>query len=310
MKLARRLLTAAALLVGATTVSAQATRTWVSGVGDDANPCSRTAPCKTFAGAISKTAAGGVINTLDGGGFGAVTITKSITIESEGQVAGILSAGANGVIINAANTDRVVLRNLRINGAGNGLDGIRILNAAEVSIEDSVIENMTQNAVEVLNSSGTVLLSMRNCRLNNVASAVAPNNDAIRLAPTGTGSVVATIDELQVRTRNNGLTLVGKTEAVVRDSVFTSGAGNGFTVANGVDVVGDLLVDSVLVQDFGGTALSASGNKVRIRATNSTLYGNGTAIAALNSGFVISFGNNRVVGHANASTFSATSTPQ
>ena len=71
---------------------AQATRTWVSGVGDDANPCSRTAPCKTFAGAISKTAANGEINVLDPGGFGAVTITKSITINGEGFEAGMLAS--------------------------------------------------------------------------------------------------------------------------------------------------------------------------------------------------------------------------
>jgi hypothetical protein len=64
---------------------AQATRTWVSGVGDDANPCSRTAPCKTFAGAISKTAPCGEISVLDPGGFGAVTITKSITINGTGH---------------------------------------------------------------------------------------------------------------------------------------------------------------------------------------------------------------------------------
>src|SRR3954464_3236035 len=81
---------------------AQATRTWVSGVGNDANPCSRTAPCKTFAGAISKTAAGGEINAMDPGGYGAVTITKSITIDGgSGQVASVLAAGTNGIIINA-----------------------------------------------------------------------------------------------------------------------------------------------------------------------------------------------------------------
>src|SRR5262245_48964588 len=70
--------------VGTSAAYAQATRTWVSGVGDDVNPCSRTAPCKTFAGAISKTAAGGEISVLDPGGFGGVTITKSITINGEG----------------------------------------------------------------------------------------------------------------------------------------------------------------------------------------------------------------------------------
>src|SRR5512134_2037621 len=93
----------AALLVAlaAGPAGAQATRTWVSGVGDDANPCSRTAPCKTFAGAISKTAAAGEINVLDPGGYGAVTITKAITISSEGFEAGVLVSGTNAIIVNA-----------------------------------------------------------------------------------------------------------------------------------------------------------------------------------------------------------------
>src|SRR6187402_3139871 len=97
--------------------SAQATRTWVSGIGDDANPCSRTAPCKTFAGAISKTDARGEIDVLDPGGFGAITITKSITIDgTAGSGFGsILAAGTTGVIVNAGVGDIVTLRNLSIN---------------------------------------------------------------------------------------------------------------------------------------------------------------------------------------------------
>src|SRR5437016_10411881 len=94
------------LVLGTTLMSAQATRTWVSGVGDDANPCSRTAPCKTWAGAISKTANGGEINALDPGGFGAVTITKSITLDGGGgQVASTLVAGTNGINVAAQPTD-------------------------------------------------------------------------------------------------------------------------------------------------------------------------------------------------------------
>src|SRR6202162_5255801 len=106
---------------------AQATRTWVSGVGDDANPCSRTAPCKTWPGAISKTAAGGEIDALDPGGFGTVTITKSITLDGGGgQVASILaSPGVNGVNVSAQATDVIILRNLRINGAG-GATGVQV----------------------------------------------------------------------------------------------------------------------------------------------------------------------------------------
>src|ERR1051326_3206727 len=92
----------------ATLAQAQATRTWVSGVGDDANPCSRTAPCKTFAGPISKTASPGIINCLDPGGFGAVTITKSITIDCTGTYGSVLSSGVQGVVVNALSTDKVV----------------------------------------------------------------------------------------------------------------------------------------------------------------------------------------------------------
>src|SRR5881394_1746945 len=121
----------------ASIAQAQAPRTWVSGVGDDANPCSRTAPCKTFAGAISKTASGGEINVLDPGGFGAVTITKPITISSEGTEAGVLVSGTNGIIVNVPNaTDVVVLRGLDIEGLGTGLSGITVLTGGTVEVEN------------------------------------------------------------------------------------------------------------------------------------------------------------------------------
>src|SRR5712672_2977200 len=105
------------VLIVASTASSQATRTWVSGVGDDVNPCSRTAPCKTWAGAISKTAAGGEIDALDPGGFGAVTITKAITLDGGGgQVASVLVSGTNGIVVSAGANDTVTLRNIRLNG--------------------------------------------------------------------------------------------------------------------------------------------------------------------------------------------------
>ena len=128
---------AACMFLTASIASAQATRTWVSGVGDDVNPCSRTAPCKTFAGAISKTAAGGEISVLDPGGFGAVTITKSITISGVGQNASILATtGQNGIIISAGPTDLVTLRHLQLNGAGSGGVGIRMLAGAGLVVDD------------------------------------------------------------------------------------------------------------------------------------------------------------------------------
>src|SRR5882757_1038983 len=135
-KIALSLTILAALLCAVSSAHAQATRTWVSGVGDDANPCSRTAPCKTFAGAISKTAPSGEINVLDPGGFGAVTITKAITISSEGFEAGVLVSGTNAIIVNALSTDRIVLRGLDIEGLGTGLTGIKLLAGGTLQIEN------------------------------------------------------------------------------------------------------------------------------------------------------------------------------
>src|SRR4051812_42997342 len=134
---------------------AQATRTWVSGVGDDANPCSRTAPCKTFAGAISKTAAGGEISVLDPGGFGSVTITKAMTINGGGTLAGVLAAGVPGVIVNAGSADTVILRGLSIEGASSASHGVRFLAGGMLVIEDTTIAGFSQNGIDVsLGASG------------------------------------------------------------------------------------------------------------------------------------------------------------
>ena len=142
------------VLLGAGLMSAQASRTWVSGVGDDANPCSRTAPCKTWAGAISKTANGGEIDALDPGGFGAVTITKSITLDGGGgQVASVLVTGTNGIIVAAGANDVVTIRNLRINGithSGNsGINGIRFQTGKALHIEHCAIFGFSNSGIDI-----------------------------------------------------------------------------------------------------------------------------------------------------------------
>jgi hypothetical protein len=150
--------------------SAQATRTWVSGVGDDVNPCSRTAPCKTFAGAISRTAAGGEISVLDSGGFGAVTITKSVSIVSEGSEGGILASGTNGIVINAGATDVVSIRGLVIEGAGTGLNGIRVLRAGSVYVSNTVIRGFRAGAgrgLDIQSSTSTTRVYLKNVEINN-----------------------------------------------------------------------------------------------------------------------------------------------
>ncbi len=132
---------------------AQATRTWVSGVGDDANPCSRTAPCKTFAGAFPKTATGGEINVLDPGGFGGVTINKSISIIAVGVEGGVLVSGTNAINV-VAGADKVLLEGLDIEGLGTGLNGINITGGAKVTIRKCSIRNFTQNGVNLVGTAG------------------------------------------------------------------------------------------------------------------------------------------------------------
>jgi len=152
---------------------AQATRTWVSGVGDDANPCSRTAPCKTFAGAISKTAAAGEINVLDPGGFGAVTITKAITIRSDHIEAGVLVGGTNGIVVSAGSTDAVVLEGLDFDGAaGSGLNGVNVTSGAQIYILNCAIRHFGQNGVNVASSTASTRVFIKDSVINlNGASA-------------------------------------------------------------------------------------------------------------------------------------------
>ena len=154
------------MLLVASSASAQATRTWVSGVGDDANPCSRTAPCKTFAGAISKTAAAGEINVLDPGGFGAVTITKSIRIISDHIEAGVLVSGTNGIIVNAAPTDNVLLDGLDIEGLGTGVNGVHIVGGGSVTIRRTSINNFMGNGVNLVGTANAKVL-VQDCFISN-----------------------------------------------------------------------------------------------------------------------------------------------
>src|SRR5215813_10268820 len=215
----------AIVLLGTTLMSAQATRTWVSGVGDDANPCSRTAPCKTWAGAISKTAPGGEIDALDPGGFGALTITKAITLDGGGgQVASTLVSGTNGIVVQAGASDVVIIRNLRINGisgTGNGgFNGIQFISGKDLNLEDDVIFGFTQNCVNIaLGASGTVHIVntiLKNC-----------TQDGVR-ATTSAGTVNVAIDNSQIMvTGSNGVEASNNARIDINRSLISAASASG-----------------------------------------------------------------------------------
>jgi hypothetical protein len=272
----------------ASITQAQATRTWVSGVGDDVNPCSRTAPCKTYAGAISKTANLGEISTLDPGGFGAVTITKSITIEgTKGQGYGsILASLVNGVIINAASIN-VRLVNLNINGASTGINGVRILQASRVFVEDCVIDGFTNRGIsdERTAANGSLFVSNTNFR-NNTQSHIA-------IAPTGAGTIAATIDGVRVEgsTSNSGVAIAGAVTATVRNSVATGNA-FGFAAAG----TGAQLNIINCISSHNTTGINVTSPAI-VRLIDSTVTNNGTSINAAGQPQVSSNSNNFVTGN-------------
>ncbi|MEK7950884.1 right-handed parallel beta-helix repeat-containing protein [Luteolibacter soli] len=223
----------AALLTGlAASASAQATRTWVSGVGDDANPGSRTAPCKTFAGAISKTAVKGVINVLDPGGFGAVTITKSITIDGTGSEGHILASGTNGIVINAADDDVVILRNIQFEGAGTGLVGVKILKAGAVYLENCRIENFQQGVVETTSSTTGTQIFLRDCLIHECSG------EGISLAPGADTASVALLENTRVEGCGTGISVADRGRAVLNGCTIA------FNVADGLKKVGKGVLES------------------------------------------------------------------
>jgi len=167
------------LLSFVSSASAQAPRTWISGVGDDVNPCSRTAPCKTFAGAISKTAAGGEIDCLDNGGFGSVTIIKSMTLDCTGTQGSILGSATNGIIING---DAIVvrLRGLNINGVSTGVNGIRVMKALSVSVENTVVDGFSTG----LSVEGSAKVFLSNVSVRNNGSGISTADGTVYLNGT------------------------------------------------------------------------------------------------------------------------------
>lgn len=265
----------------ATIAEAQASRTWVSGVGDDVNPCSRTAPCKTFAGAISKTAVNGEINCLDPGGYGAVTVTKSITIDCEDTQGSILSASTNGVIVNiTAATDikkAFKLRGVSINGVGTGINGMRILAANAVHLDEVVIDGVTQHGVSIETTSGTPEIFVQDTHIRS------GNGNAINSFIIG-GTVKLTVGGSQLYGMNgNGLNLSGNTNATISASQI-SGNNTGIVAANAsVAVTGCTISNNT-------TGISALGGGT-VRISHSVVSANGTGLS-LGGGAIISFTSN------------------
>ena len=284
------LVIAAFTLAFASLAQAQATRTWVSGVGDDANPCSRTAPCKTFAGAISKTAPSGEINVLDPGGFGAVTITKAITISSEGFEAGVLVSGTNGIVIAAGVNDVIILRGLDIEGLGTGLVGVKILNNAKtVIVENCNVHNFKGSGGTGIQDNRTQaspvpMLFVNNCNVRDNITGIGALGSSANLerviientkvqANTGVGvdaqagSVVSIKQSNITGNLSDGVKVSGNAQAVVIGTIFTNNQGIAVNNVGGTLTIFDTTIINN-VTSHAGTITTFGTNNCRQNANN------------------------------------------
>jgi len=271
-----------AALYTATPASAQATRTWISGVGDDVNPCSRTAPCKTFAGAISKTAAGGEIDCLDPGGFGAVTITKAITLDCAsgegGQVGSILSSGTNAIVISGTPTGAAVtIRNISINGAGVtlGLNGIRYISGGgALHVENAEIFGFGQKGIDFENTAPANLF-VRNSLISDNFDPT--NGGGIFVKPTG--GVLANVSVKNTEMDRNlfGMRVEDGGKATVQDSNAHANNGNGF-VAVSASVAAEITLVNTVASNTLSNGVATAGAGARINMYYSSVTDNGTGI--------------------------------
>ncbi len=285
------------VLAAAPAAQAQATRTWVSGVGTDANPCSRTAPCKTFAGAMLKTAAGGEISALDPGGYGTINITKALTINGDGTLAGILSALTTGVIVNAGVNDRVVLRNLSINGATNGTNGIRFLAGKSLVVDNVTISGFSTRGISMTVTTNADLF-VKDTHITKGPTGI--------FVTTTAGLARATLDNVYLQGLTNGVEGAANSRIQISDSVISGNASNGIFASSGSSRI-NVNGCQVAFNDLAG--INSSGAGAIIRLSDNDIENNTSGITIGAGAFVESAGNNRVVGNTGSTAPNGTPIP-
>ena len=298
IRMSPRVLTAVcavALGLSASAASAQATRTWVSGVGDDVNPCSRTAPCKTFPGAISKTAAGGEISVLDPGSYGAITITKAITIDGQGQLASILhTLNTSGIIVNAGANDKVTIRNISIQGAGSGGNGIRFLAGKQLVVENVSIGGFVTRGIDMA-VGATANLFVNDCTIYHANGTNVAGNSTVGIRVNATaGLAVATLNNVRLEGLNIGVEAASNSRVNISNSVASGNASTGL-LASAASAVINADSNQIGFNDLAGVNASVSGATIRL--ANNHIYNNSNGISIAAGATVASDGTNRVAGN-------------
>ena len=292
------------LILSAGSAQAQS-RTWVSGVGNDVNPCSRTAPCKTYAGAISKTAPGGEINCLDPGGFGTVTITKSISIVCDYTEGGVLAAGTNGFIINAPAGSIVTLKGQDVECFGTGINGIEMINVGvTLHVHKVQIRNCRgANGILIAPSSGGAKVFVADSYITD--NGAGTSNAGILVKPTGGATAVVSVNRVQFEANTNAIFLDGSAgggivHANVNDSILSGSSNSGIAVSS-TGAANTAVVSTSMISFNANTGAAVAGAAGSLKLGGNTIANNVTGVANA-GGSLQSFKNNQIADNGSDGT--------
>ena len=293
-------------VMSAGSANAQASRTWVSGVGDDANPCSRTAPCKTYAGAISKTAPNGEINCLDPGGFGAVTITKSMSIVCDYTEGGVLAASTTGFLINAPAGSIVTLKGQDVECFITGIHGIRMLGVGvTLHVHKVQIRNCRGggNGITIDPSSGNAKVFVADSYITDNGSST--SNAGLLVKPTGGATAVVSVNRVQFEANTNAIFLDGSAgggivHANVNDSILSGSSNSGIAVSS-TGAANTAVVSTSMISFNANTGAAVAGAAGSLKLGGNTIANNVTGVANA-GGSLQSFKNNQIADNGSDGT--------
>ena len=285
------------LLQGCGTTSPEsASHKWVSSSGDDSNPCSRSAPCKTFAEAFTKTPVGGEISVLDSGGFGEVSITKQVTINGEGAMLSV-APGVNGFVVNAGANDVVTIKNLSLFGTGGAVSGIRYIAGNQLTVEGVSISGFDGDGIDVELGKGGQ--SAQGGKITLVNSAIGNCGKSSFKMSSANGFATATLENARLSSSLNGVEIgSGNTFTLINRSSITSHTSSGILAAA---VPATINVENSMIA-FNAIGVYANAPATTIRLSGNGVYNNGEGIKFTAGATVASDGTNRIEGNGSAQT--------
>jgi hypothetical protein len=290
----QELITALLLILAASPAWAGSSRTFVSGSGSDSNPCSVSAPCRSFTAALTKTNPGGEIVVLTSAGYGPFTISKGVTITAPaGVYAGISAASGDAITINAAAGASISLSGLTLNGLSSGSNGISVgTSNSQVTVSHCVIENFT---LEGINDIGT------GTSLTVQDSTASFNGDNGVLVAPPSGMTNATLKNVTLNANGGGLAVFDGGVVDVTDSV-ADGNGNGFAAQASTTSVQLTIVGSVASNNLLN-GIAAAGGPTSVSVGGSTASHNSTGFAQISGASFFSQGNNTVQANTTSKIF-------